>query len=82
MKFWQQLLPGEALPAFTDAGSYRIHVKATSPNYSNVAVDNQTLTIAKRSVTVKANSATYAYTAVNGIYDKSEKLKIYAIHKF
>ena len=28
------------------------------------------------------HSATYAYTAVNGIYDKSEKLKIYAIHKF
>ena len=44
-----------------DAGTYTVYVKATNPNYSNIATTTATLKIAPREVTIKANDQNKKY---------------------
>ena len=45
----------------TNAGVYTVYVKATNPNYSNVATTTATLEITKKAITIKADSDSKEY---------------------
>ena len=45
----------------TNVGVYTVYVKATNPNYSNVATTTATLEITKKAITIKADSDSKEY---------------------
>ncbi len=53
---------GPLVPVFADAGTYKVYVKATNPNYETV-VGEGTVIINKRNITVTAGSASKTYDA-------------------
>ncbi len=56
-----QVTFSEKKPAFTDAGTYFVYVKAQNPNYAETDVVKGTVTINRRPVTITADSAEKRY---------------------
>lgn len=58
---WIEFASESDLPTFTDAGIYPLQIRATSPNYSNTATADATLTIAQRLVTIAPTDKSLEY---------------------
>lgn len=59
---WQALADGDALPAFMDAGTYTLSLRASNTNFSNTPQASVKLTITPRPLTLRAGTLSHAYT--------------------
>ncbi len=67
---WFDLSPGEPLPMYTDVGEYKFSIRASSPNYENVAIAHATLVITPRDVTLRAGTLSVPYDGLTHTMDQ------------